>query len=233
MTTTTLLHLDSSISLGDSVSRALTARFAAAWRARHGAAGRYVHRDLIAEPVAPIGAGYAALGRRVERKGTVPVADVAALAEGPDEEREWSLTHPLINRLLAADTVLLGVPMYNFAVPAALKAWIDRIGFPGSYTDPATGESLLRRTRVVIAAARGGGYGPGTPREGFDFQIPYLRAYFTNLGVPPERLHIVAAELTRADDVPALAGLQPLAVKSLADAEAALDALAAGRPTAG
>ncbi|MFJ3214459.1 FMN-dependent NADH-azoreductase [Kitasatospora sp. NPDC086801] len=226
MTTTTLLHLDSSISHGDSVSRALTARFAAAWRARHGAAGRYVHRDLAAEPVAAIGAGYALLGRRVERKGTIPVADVAALAEGPDEEHEWSLTHPLIDRLLAADTVLLGVPMYNLTVPATLKAWIDRISFPGVYTDPATGESLLRHTRVVVAAARGGGYGPGTPREAFDFQTPYLRAYFARLGVPAEQLHVVPAELTRADDVPALAGLRPLAAKSLADAEAALDALA-------
>ncbi|MFD7828660.1 FMN-dependent NADH-azoreductase [Kitasatospora sp. NPDC059803] len=226
MTTTTLLHLDSSISLGDSVSRALTARFAAAWRARHGSAGRYVYRDLAAEPVAAIGAGYAMLGRRVERKGTIPASDVAALAEGPDEEHEWSLTHPLVDRLLAADTVLLGVPMYNLTVPAVFKAWIDRISFPGVYTDPATGESLLRRTRVVVAAARGGGYGPGTPREAFDFQTPYLRAYFARLGVPAEHLHIVPAELTRADDIPALAGLQPLAAKSLADAEAALDALA-------
>ncbi|GAA2787096.1 FMN-dependent NADH-azoreductase [Kitasatospora aburaviensis] len=226
MTTTTLLHLDSGTGLADSVSRALTARFATAWRAHHGAAGTHLHRDLVADPVPALGTGYATLGRRVERQGVVPLRDVAALADGPHEQHEWHLTRPLIDQLLTADTVLLGVPMYNLTVPATLKAWIDRITFPGAYTDPATGQSLLHRTRVVVAAARGGGYEPGTPREAFDFQIPYLRAYFTTLGVPAERLHIVAAELTRADDVPALNDLKPLAARSLTDARTTLDELA-------
>ncbi|MGW4892972.1 FMN-dependent NADH-azoreductase [Kitasatospora sp. NPDC004240] len=226
MTTTTLLHLDSSTSTDDSVTRALTARFATAWRTRHGAAGHH-HRDLAADPVPTPGAAYARLGRRAGNKGPVPLADIAALAADPDERHEWHLTRPLIDQLLGADTVLLGVPMYNLTVPTTLKAWIDRVTFPGAHTDPDTGESLLRRTRVVIAAARGGGYGPGTPREGLDFQIPYLRAYFTGLGVRAERLHIVTAELTRADDVPALNALKPLADRSLADARAALDELAA------
>lgn len=98
---------------------------------------------------------------------------------------------------------------------------------PGAYVDAGTGEKLLRDTRVVVVAARGGGYGPGTPREHFDFQIPYLRAYFGNLGVAEDNLRIIAAELTRVDDIPALNGLQPLAAESLARAEAAVDAIAA------
>ncbi|MFJ5262219.1 hypothetical protein ACIQAC_17310 [Streptomyces sp. NPDC088387] len=72
--------------------------------------------------------------------------------------------------------------------------------------------------------ARGGGYGPGTPREHHDFQWPYLRAYFGNPGVTD--LHLVAAELTRVDVLPYLAGLEDLAARSLADAEDTLEALA-------
>lgn len=224
----TLLHLDSSVSRSaDSVSRQLTALFADIWRESHGADG-YRHRDLSADPVPLIGPAYAALGQRVERQGVVPPGKVAALVECAAEEREWALTRPLISELLTADTVLLGVPMYNFSVPVTLKAWVDRVSFPGVFTDPDSGESLLRDTRVVVVMARGGGYGPGTPREGFDFQTPYLRAYFRNLGVADEHLHLVAAELTRAEDIPQLAGFKGLAATSLAAARAQVTALAAG-----
>ncbi|MFF7990091.1 NAD(P)H-dependent oxidoreductase [Kitasatospora xanthocidica] len=227
MTSATLLHLDSSISPAGSVSRALTGRFAAAWRARHGAAAEHRYRDLAADPVPAIRAAYDALGRRTERKGPLPLEDVATLAESPDETREWALSRPLIEELRTAGTLLLGSPMYNLTVSTGLKAWIERVSFPGAYLDPDTGDRLLRDTRVVVVAVRGGGYGPGTPREHFDFQLPYLRAYFGHLGVAAEHLHVVTAELTRAADVPALNGLEPLAAESLAAAEARLDALAA------
>ncbi|MFE4975881.1 NAD(P)H-dependent oxidoreductase [Kitasatospora sp. NPDC056651] len=225
MTSTTLLHLDSSISPSGSVSRALTARFAAAWLARHGAAARYRHHDLAADPVPPVRAAYDALGRRTERKGVLALDDIDRLAEEPDEAREWALSRPLIEELRAADTLLIGSPMYNFTVSAGLKAWIDRVSFPGVYQDPDSGEPLLRDTRVVVVAVRGGGYGPGTPREHCDFQVPYLRAYFEKIGVSADRLRVVTAELTRAADIPALNGLQPLAAESLAAAEAAVDEL--------
>lgn len=223
----TLLHLDSSVSRSaDSVSRQLSALFADTWRAAHGRDG-YRHRDLAADPVPPIGPAYAILGRRVERRGVVPPDKMSALVESAAEQREWELTRPLITELLTAGTVLLGVPMYNFSVPATLKTWIDRVSFPGMFTAPDSGESLLRDTRVVVVMARGGGYGPGAPREGLDFQTPYLRAYFGNLGVHDEHLHLVAAELTRAADIPQLAGFKGLAVNSLAAARAQVTALAA------
>jgi FMN-dependent NADH-azoreductase len=219
-----LLHIDSSAdTTADSVTRQLTGAFV---RTRGRADHR--HRDLSAEPVPPITAAYTSLGRRVEREGFVPPAKVPALIESAAEQREWELTHPYLTELLDADTLLLGVPMYNLSVPATLKAWIDRVTFPGALTDPDTGESLLRHTRVVVVMARGGGYGPGTPRERLDFQTPYLRAYFGNLGVPPENLHLVAAELTRVDVIPRPAGMEDLAAASLARARATLTALAAG-----
>ncbi|MFI9721271.1 NAD(P)H-dependent oxidoreductase [Streptomyces sp. NPDC052396] len=224
-----LLHLDSSADdAADSVTRRLTARFAAVWRAHHEQAG-YRYRDLAADPVPLPAAAYATLGRRVERQGVVPLAAVARLARGAAEEREWALTRPLIEELRGAHTVLLGVPMYNFTVPAALKSWIDRVTFPGAFTAPESGASLLAGTRVVVVVARGGGYGPGTPREAYDFQVPYLRAYFGNLGVAEDRLRFIKAELTRAGDIPALTRFQDLAKESLAAAQAEVSALAAGR----
>jgi FMN-dependent NADH-azoreductase len=150
---TSLLHLDSSANCsGESVSRQLTALFADTWRARHGQAG-YTYRDLAADPVPPLDTAFCALGRRAERHGLVPLDTVATLARTPAEERAWALTRPLITELLAAGTVLIGAPMYNYSVPASLKAWIDRVSFPGAFTDPVTGDSLLRGTKVVTISA--------------------------------------------------------------------------------
>ena len=207
-----LLHLDSSASpIDHSVTRQLTERYAQRWTR-----GTCVRRDLAADPVPLIGPAYVALGTRVERHGVVPLDKVPAMAENAAEEREWALTEPLITELREADVVLLGVPMYNFCVPAALKAWIDRICFPGAYLDPDTGESVLRATTVIAVLARGGAYGPGSPREGFDFQTPYLRAQFGQLGVTD--LRFVAAELTRAGDIPHLHKFRDAAAESLAAA---------------
>lgn len=219
-----LLHLDSSSS-DHSVSRRLTALFADTWRALHGSAG-YRYRDLVANPVPLVGPAFVNLGERVESRGVIPCAEVAALADGAEEQREWALTRPLVEELLAADTVLLGVPMYNFSVAASLKAWIDRVTFPGMFTDPNTSARLLHGTRVVVVSARGGGYGPGTPRESFNFQEPYLRAYLGNLGVADADLHFVHAEWTRSGEVPALARFAELTARSLAAARAAVTELA-------
>lgn len=221
-----LLHLDSSAAPAHhSATRQLTGLFADTWREQHDTLG-YRYRDLAAGPVPPVGSGLISLGERVERQDGVPLAEVAALAENASEAREWALTLPYVTELLEAETVLLGVPMYNFSVPAALKAWIERVSFPGAFTDPYTGESLLSGTRIVLVAARGGAYGPGTPREPFDFQLPYLRAYFSALGVPESELHVVYAEMTRAGDIPALAPFRDMAAVSLAAARDAVRELA-------
>jgi FMN-dependent NADH-azoreductase len=226
---TTLLHLDSSANrTSESVTRRLTALFAETWRAANGDAG-YRYRDLAADPVPLPDTAFCALGRRVERHGLVPLDKVAALAETAAEERLWAMTLPLIREVRAADTILIGAPMYNLSVPAALKAWIDRVTFPGGFTDPDTGESVLAGTRVVVVvAARGGAYGPGTPAKASDFQVPYLRAYFRRYGVPDENIRCVVAELTLAGLAPHLARLRPEAGRSLSAATAAVRAAAAG-----
>lgn len=211
-----LLHLDSSAHRSpESVSRALTAEFADRWRAHHPGGG-YRYRDLAAEPVPPLASGFCALGRRLERHATPP--PVTELISGDEERREWELTRALVDEIRNADTVLVGAPMYNFTVSATLKAWIDRVCFPGELTD-------LRGTTVVVVATRGGGYGPGTPREAWDFQVPYLRALAAAHGVAEHDLHVVTAELTMAAVAPHLAGLREAAEASLAAARAELTAL--------
>ena len=224
-----LLHLDSSSS-DHSVSRRLTTLFAETWRGRYGSAG-YRYRDLVANPVPVVGSAFVNLGERMESRGVIPCAEVAALTEGAEERREWALTRPLVQELLAAGSVLLGVPMYNFSVPASLKAWIDRVSFPGMFTDPDTCDSLLDGTRVVVVTARGGGYRPGTSRASFDFQEPYLRAYLGNLGVAEANLHFVHAEWTRSGEVPALARFGELTARSLAAARVAVTELAEASAT--
>src|SRR5207237_273059 len=87
----------------------------------------------------------------------------------------------LIAELQAADVVVLGVPMYNFGVPAQLKNWIDaiaRAGITFRYTEKGP-EGLLKDKKVYVTLTRGGQY-RNTPS---DTQVPYLKTIFTFLGL--------------------------------------------------
>ena len=224
-----LLHLDSGAHLGDgSVSRRLTRAFADAWRSDRPEAG-YVHRDLLTDPAPPLDSAFCELGRAVEHAGSTSLDRVPGLARTPAQRRAWELTAPLVAELRAAGTVLIGAPMYNLSVPAALKAWIDRVSFPGAVADPATGAGLLGGTRVVVVSPRGGAYGAGTGRERFEHCGRYLRAYFERHGVAPTDVHLVTPELTTAGLGARSEHLRPAAESSLAAATAALSLLARRR----
>jgi len=92
-----------------------------------------------------------------------------------------ALDDALIAEIQAADVVVLGVPMYNFGVPAALKNWIDAIARAGvtfRYTEKGP-EGLLKGKKVYVALTRGGKY-RNTPA---DTQVPYLKTVFSFLGL--------------------------------------------------
>ena len=92
-----------------------------------------------------------------------------------------ALDDALIQEVQAHDTLVIGVPMYNFGVPAQLKNWIDAIARAGvtfRYTE-AGPEGLLGGRRVFLALARGGRY-RDTPA---DTQVPYLRTVLGFLGL--------------------------------------------------
>src|SRR5580704_7713999 len=88
----------------------------------------------------------------------------------PEQRQAVALAATLVDELLAADAIVLAVPLYNFGVSQHIKAWIDLI-----VTDPrAAGQPLLAGKPVVLATVRGGAYGAGTPREGWDHSTGYL-----------------------------------------------------------
>ena len=94
----------------------------------------------------------------------------------------------VLDEFLAADTIVIGAPMYNFTIPSQLKAWFDRIAIAGktfSYTENGP-EGLVGDKRVIIALARGGFYAQGSPTEAFEFVERYLKAAFNFLGIEPE-----------------------------------------------
>lgn len=189
----TLLHLDASARRG-SFSRTLSAHFADTWRATH-PAGRYAYRDLAADPVPFITEGWTALCDAILSNGVTDTARYADVVSTPAQREAWAVLEPLLAELVAADTVLIGTPMYNFSVPATLKAWLDQVTFP---------RMSLRGRRFVVAGARGGTYLPGTPRAPFDHEERYLRDFFAG-HFDVEDVVFVHAELTNALVDPRLA----------------------------
>jgi len=94
----------------------------------------------------------------------------------------------VIDEFLAADTVVIGAPMYNFTLPSQLKAWLDRILVAGKtfrYTENGP-EGLASGKRVVVALARGGFYDAGSPASALEHLESYLRGVFNFIGITPE-----------------------------------------------
>jgi FMN-dependent NADH-azoreductase len=164
---TSLLHVDTS-ARRRSISRQVSAAFAETWRDAH-PDGRYVYRDLAADPVPFIDEGWTQLCDAVLAAGRTDLDRLADLVRTPDHERAWAVVEPLLTELRSADVVLIGTPMYNYSIPAALKAWLDQITFP---------KMSLAPMRFVVATARGGAYSPGAPKAALDYQERYLRDFF-------------------------------------------------------
>ena len=158
-----LLHVDSSILGQASASRALGAAVVTARRAADPTV-QVTYRDLAATPL-PHLSGASLAG-----------ADAAEAAAADEVMREF----------LEADVVVIGAPMYNFAIPSTLKAWIDRLAVAGKtfrYNAQGMAEGLTAGKQVVIASSRGGFH----QDDGADFQEPYLRYMFGFMGITDVR----------------------------------------------
>jgi FMN-dependent NADH-azoreductase len=174
-----LLHIDSSVLGPHSVSRQVSA--AIVDRLRQATPGLdIVYRDLTSTPLAHLSGHHLAAAQ-----GAVPEAallpDIAA-------------SQAVLEEFLAADTVVLGAPMYNFTIPSQLKAWIDRILVAGkTFKYGAEGvQGLAGNKRVIIAVSRGGFYGPDTPMAALEHLETYLRGVFGFIGV--KNLEFIAAD---------------------------------------
>lgn len=95
----------------------------------------------------------------------------------------------VLDEFLAADTVVVGAPMYNFTLPSQLKAWIDRLAVNGRtfrYTAEGKPEGLAGPKRVIIALSRGGFYGTEQGNADFEHLESYLKVIFGFIGIEPE-----------------------------------------------
>jgi FMN-dependent NADH-azoreductase len=178
-----LLHIDSSALGGHSVSRQLTADIVAELKLATPSLEIHYH-DLAAQPL----------------PHWTPVADASDPAA--------ALGNEMLEHFLAADVIVIGAPMYNFAISSSLKAWIDRILVAGKtfrYTENGP-EGLAGNKRVIIASSRGGFYGKDTPAAAMDFQEPYLRAAFAFIGIA--EIEFVRAEGIAIGEEQKVAALQ-------------------------
>ncbi|AVT31731.1 ACP phosphodiesterase [Plantactinospora sp. BC1] len=194
-----LFRLDASIRGEQSVSRAVADTAEAAWTRTH-PSGSVIRRDLAASPV-PVDAWTTAVSA-----GFVP-----ADQRGEAQLRAAALAASYVDELVAADAYLLAVPLYNYGVSQHVKSWIDIL-----LTDPrlAPGQaSPLRGRPAALIVTRGGGYGPGTPREGWDHATPYYRRFFGD--ILELDLHVSEVELTLAEVTPAMEPLRDLARQNL------------------
>ena len=170
-----LLHIDSAITGEQSVSRELTARTVAAWKASHpGTSVQYL--DLAKDAPSHLSAD--SLGFRTGQA-----------AETEVQRQENALSEALVSQFLAADVIVIGAPLYNFSVPSQLKAWIDRIAQAGrtfKYTDKGP-VGLAGGKTVIVVVSRGGIYSTSEGGRAMEHQEGYLRTVFGFMGITDVR----------------------------------------------
>jgi FMN-dependent NADH-azoreductase len=188
-----VLHIDSSISGGQSVSRELTASVVA--RLKQTTPNLEVtYRDLAAAPVphqspAILFAKLKALHEAGALSGDIGEMVAAAVKGGALVEEtakaEFATTNVALDEFLAADIIVVGAPMYNFGIPSQLKAWIDCLAAPGkTFSYSASGvEGLAGAKKVIIASSRGGFYSASSPMAFMDHQETFLTSFFGFIGI--------------------------------------------------
>ena len=191
---TRLLHLDSSILGGNSVSRGLSASIVAQLQ-KADPSLEVIYRDLAASPIPHLSGSLLAAGQAGE-----PPHDPALQAD-------LALGGAVLAEFLAADVVVVGLGFYNFGIPSQLKAWVDRLAVAGKtfrYTEKGA-EGLAGGKRVVLAIARGGFYGAGSPSASFEHAETYLRGVFGFFGIT--EIEVVVAEGMAAGPASRSAGI--------------------------
>ena len=171
MSAPNILRINSSARKDGSVSRELSALLA---NSLAGETGKVVIRDLADHPIPHVDADWVG-------------ANFTDPAERTQSQRDTLKgSDVLVSELKAADQIVIGMPIYNFSIPASLKAWIDQIAraretFRYSEAGP---EGLLTGKTAWIVAASG-----GVPLEsGVDFATPYLRQVLNFVGITDVRV---------------------------------------------
>jgi FMN-dependent NADH-azoreductase len=168
----TLLRLDASPRGDFSISRQLSQAAVAAWKNKH-PGGKVVERDLTKTEMTFVDLDW-----------------IMGAFSQPDQltdrhKSALAISDALIAELLEADQIVIGTPMYNFAVPAVVKAWIDHVVRAGkTFNYVANGpEGLAKGRKVVVAVASGGSYDAASGLEAYNYEIPYLRHILGFIGI--------------------------------------------------
>ena len=197
-----LFRLDASIRVEGSASRAIADIVEREWRAGNPDAP-VTRRHVGTEPLPATAWGEAVAG-----------SYLPAEQRSPEQAEALALAATLADELADAEALLFAVPLYNFGVSQHVKAWIDLV-----ITDPRAGAGappLLAGKPVVLATVRGGAYGAGTPREGWDHSTAYLRRILGD--VWGADLTVVEREFTLVGVNPALDEFTELAGEMQRDA---------------
>lgn len=180
---TNILRIDASARYQGSTTRTLSEKLVERLLGESYGA-KIVHRDLAATPPTLLDESWV-------------FANFTDEAERSDEQKTTLAgSDELIAELEAADTIVIGVPVYNFAIPAALKAWVDQIARARKtfrYTE-AGSEGLLKGKRAFLVVASG-----GVPvGSAYDFATGYLRHVLGFVGITD--VTIIAADQQMADE---------------------------------
>ncbi len=200
-----LFRLDASIRTEGSTSRAIADIVESVWREDNPDAD-VTRRHIGTEPLPSTSWALAAFGSRTPE------------ADRTNAQREAiALAGTLADELIDADALLFAVPLYNFGVSQHFKTWVDI-----AITDPriagAAPEKLLAGKPAVLVAVRGGAYGVGTPREGWDHSTAWIRRILADVwGMD---LKVVETEFTLVGVNPALDEFKDIAAQMRLDAEA-------------
>lgn len=184
--TKTILHIDASARRTGSATRDLSARIV-----QHLGASRIIRRDL-ATPLPLLTEDWITANFTPAEQRDATQRDLLALSD------------ELVKELQQADTVVIGLPIYNFSVPAAFKAWIDlvaRAGLTFSYTEDGP-KGLLEGKRAILAIASGG----TAVGSEIDFATGYARHVLGFIGI--HDVDVVAADRMALDPEAALSNAQ-------------------------
>ena len=181
----TLLVVEASPRGEQSMSRGLTRRFVREW-SKNNPEGRVVERDLL--------------------KTSLPFVTMPWLGayftpadQHTDEMKQiLSLSDELVREVLEADAIAIGTPVYNYNIPAVLKAYIDHIVRKGR-TLGFQGEGLVHGKRCTILMASGGVYTEGSPIRDRDLATQYLRLILKVIGI--EDVTVIAGGNAKAVDM--------------------------------
>ena len=167
-----LLKIDVSPRGDASYSRQLGKTFLESWQAAH-RGDAVVTRDLA-----------------IHQPTYVDLQWIAGAFSKPEDltdehKAALKLSNDIVAEVQAADTILITTPMYNFQVPAVLKAWIDhlvRVGVTVNYTDKGP-VGTLHGKKVVLIVASAGAYDKGSPSESYDLLTPYMKHILGFIGI--------------------------------------------------